>query len=40
MLTRIKKKKISKRDLLIRAMSIFLAVLIVGGTLVSLIGMA
>ena len=40
MSTRIKKKKVTKRDLFIRAMSIFLAVLIVGGTLISLVNMA
>lgn len=35
MAQRVKKSKTGKRDLFIRAMSILLAVLIVGGTLVS-----
>ncbi len=40
MSTRSKKAKVNKRDVFIRVMSIFLAVLIVGGTLMSLVNMA
>lgn len=40
MSTKNRKTKVSKRDVFIRVMSIFLAVLIVGGTLISLVNMA
>lgn len=40
MSTKTRKTKVSKRDVFIRVMSIFLAVLIVGGTLISLVNMA
>lgn len=39
MTTRAKKTKTARRDVFIRVMSIFLAVLIVGGTLISLINL-